>query len=83
MDLARLRKKSIMLPTPGQTEQEYLAEYLFKNKLILKINQKDFSLAEAIEAAGKFTYKEFEEKNHNLLEQAINKLRDSICNSKK
>jgi UDP-N-acetylglucosamine:LPS N-acetylglucosamine transferase len=83
MDLARLRQKSIMVPTPGQTEQEYLAEYLFKKKLILKINQKDFSLAQAIEAAGKFPYKEFEEKNSNLLEEAINKLKDSIYNSKK
>ena len=83
MDLARLRQKSIMTPTPGQTEQEYLAEYLFKKKLVLKINQKDFSLAQAIEAAGKFPYKEFEEKNSNLLEEAINKLKDSIYNSKK
>ena len=83
MDLARLRKKSIMIPTPGQTEQGYLAEYLFKKKLILRIDQKDFSLAEAIEAAGKFPYKEFEEKNYNLLEEAIDKLKDSIYNSKK
>jgi UDP-N-acetylglucosamine transferase subunit ALG13 len=83
MDLARLRQKSIMIPTPGQTEQEYLAEYLFKNKLILKINQKNFSLAEAIEAAGKFPYKEFEEKKYNLLEKAISKLQDSMHGSKK
>lgn len=83
MDLARLRKKSIMIPTPGQTEQEYLAEYLSKNKLILKINQNDFSLAQAIEAAEKFPYKELEEKNYNLLEEAIDKLKDSILNSKK
>ena len=72
-----------MIPTPGQTEQGYLAEYLFKKKLILRIDQKDFSLAEAIEAAGKFPYKEFEEKNYNLLEEAIDKLKDSIYNSKK
>ncbi len=28
MDLAALGKKAILIPTPGQTEQEYLAEYL-------------------------------------------------------
>ncbi|HEY0042059.1 MAG TPA: glycosyltransferase, partial [Flavisolibacter sp.] len=29
MDLAILKKKSILIPTPGQTEQEYLAKHLF------------------------------------------------------
>ena len=30
MDIIALGKKSILIPTPGQTEQEYLANYLFK-----------------------------------------------------
>lgn len=30
MDLARLQKKGILVPTPGQTEQEYLARHLHK-----------------------------------------------------
>ena len=28
MDLVHLKKKAVLIPTPGQTEQEYLAEYL-------------------------------------------------------
>jgi predicted glycosyltransferase len=28
MDLVSLDKKAILIPTPGQTEQEYLAEHM-------------------------------------------------------
>lgn len=35
MDLTVLGKKAILVPTPGQTEQEYLAEYHNKNKLFV------------------------------------------------
>ena len=31
MDLYKLEKNAILVPTPGQTEQEYLAKYLSKN----------------------------------------------------
>ncbi len=36
MDLIKLNKKAILIPTPGQTEQVYLAEY-HKNKEIFEI----------------------------------------------
>ena len=43
MDLAKLEKKAIFIPTPGQTEQEYLA-YNFKNSGICYAqNQSDFN----------------------------------------
>ena len=32
MDLVALGKKAIFIPTPGQTEQEYLAEYFMNKK---------------------------------------------------
>jgi predicted glycosyltransferase involved in capsule biosynthesis len=40
MDMYTLKKSILMIPTPGQTEQEYLAKY-HHNKLhkLLKINQ--------------------------------------------
>ena len=47
MDLAKLGKKAIFIPTPGQTEQEYLAKS-FKQKEICfaqKQNEFDFELA--------------------------------------
>jgi len=44
MDLYLLEKKDIILvPTPGQTEQEYLAKYWFENFGAKMIDQKDIS----------------------------------------
>jgi UDP-N-acetylglucosamine transferase subunit ALG13 len=48
MDLVQLQKKSILIPTPGQTEQEYLARYLSQRKIICSISQKEFSLTGCI-----------------------------------
>ena len=78
MDLARMDKKSILIPTPGQTEQEYLAYYLSEKKVALKINQEDFSLKEIFEVAMKFPFEKFPEENHNLLDDAIKNLSTAI-----
>lgn len=40
MDLAVLGKKALLIPTPGQTEQEYLARY-FANENIFPCQQQD------------------------------------------
>ena len=56
MDLLKLRKRSILIPTPGQTEQEYLARHLHKQKWCLHIDQEKFELEAAIEKAKKFPY---------------------------
>ena len=57
MDIAALGKKSILVATPGQTEQEYLAKYLMQEKFTLCIDQEEFSLVGALEKAGSFDYK--------------------------
>lgn len=44
MDLAKLGKKAFFIPTPGQYEQEYLAEKLMKDKLVPFAKQKDFTI---------------------------------------
>ncbi|WP_104735398.1 glycosyltransferase family protein [Hanstruepera ponticola] len=44
MDFAKLGKKAFFIPTPGQFEQEYLAELLSKNKLVPSCNQDEFSI---------------------------------------
>ena len=49
MDLIKLRKKAILVPTPGQTEQEYLARFLSDNKLFYALNQKDFILEKVLQ----------------------------------
>lgn len=57
MDLAALGKPAILIPTPGQTEQEYLAKYLFEKKHFLTAQQKDYSLSELLEESSTFKYK--------------------------
>lgn len=44
MDLAILHKKAVIVPTPGQTEQEYLAKYLHQEGIFLSQKQSSFSL---------------------------------------
>jgi uncharacterized protein (TIGR00661 family) len=57
MDIVTLGKKSILIPTPGQTEQEYLAKYLSEKQIAFCISQKDFSLKKALQKALGFEYK--------------------------
>ncbi len=44
MDLHKLGKKAFFIPTPGQFEQEYLAQYLGDKKIVPFCNQEDFTL---------------------------------------
>jgi uncharacterized protein (TIGR00661 family) len=56
MDTLSLGKKCILIPTPGQTEQEYLARYLSGKKMVLAMMQKNFSLPEALRQASEFPF---------------------------
>ena len=56
MDLASVRKKSILVPTPGQTEQEYLGRHLLKNNFALTVEQHKFKLNAALHLARSFRY---------------------------
>lgn len=49
MDITSLGKRAIFIPTPGQTEQEYLARYLMSKKIYFSMAQKDFNLIYALE----------------------------------
>ncbi len=42
MDMVSMNKKALLVPTPGQTEQEYLAKYLKMNNLFDFADQKTF-----------------------------------------
>ena len=55
MDLAIIGKNAILIPTPGQTEQEYLAEYLMNKCCFFCQKQSEFSLLKAVEEAKKFS----------------------------
>ena len=53
MDLVRLEKKAVLIATPGQTEQEYLAKYLNDKGIFASIKQEDVSFENIREAAKK------------------------------
>lgn len=57
MDIVKMEKKSIMVPTPGQTEQEYLAKYLEQKQIACVTSQKNLSLNAVLKQAEKFSYK--------------------------
>jgi predicted glycosyltransferase len=48
MDLYFLEKQAIFVPTPWQTEQEYLADQLLRRKISYCISQKEFDLNTAL-----------------------------------
>ncbi len=57
MDIHAVGAKSVLVPTPGQTEQEYLAHYLMKNHFAVSGSQHQFDLFQMIEKAKEFEYK--------------------------
>jgi len=57
MDIAALHKKSILIPTPGQTEQEYLADHLMKKQFACCVDQNSLSLLKNVEEARNFEYR--------------------------
>jgi uncharacterized protein (TIGR00661 family) len=69
MDLIRLRKQAILIPTPGQTEQEYLAERMKKRGLFYSVNQDNMQIQQDIRAAT--FYHPPKEPNTQLLDQLI------------
>jgi len=57
MDFAAIGKDAIFVPTPGQTEQIYLAEYLREKKSFYSVEQKRFQLKEALSESKKYSVK--------------------------
>lgn len=55
MDLAILGKPAVFVPTPGQTEQEYLAAYHQSKHQYYSVPQSDFDLEKSIQASGDYT----------------------------
>lgn len=77
MDLIPLHKKCIFVPTPGQTEQEYLADYLSENNMCISVSQKNFDLVTALKKLEEvnFVFPDFPE---NSLQEIIGKMRISV-----
>lgn len=56
MELIPFKKRLILIPTPGQTEQEYLAKRWQEKGWAIAFDQTNFKLATALEAAADFNY---------------------------
>ncbi len=74
MDIAALQKKSVLIPTPGQTEQEYLAMHLMEQNFALCIPQHKLNLSSAIDLAASFPYQFANYKNESIAEDLIRAL---------
>lgn len=57
MEILSLQKKALIIPTPGQTEQEYLGVFLSMTHLCYTVNQHDLNLALDLPLAEKFEYR--------------------------
>ena len=54
MEIIALQKKAILIPTPGQTEQEYLAKELMRKGYFYSAQQKHFDLCNIFELSKKY-----------------------------
>jgi UDP-N-acetylglucosamine transferase subunit ALG13 len=71
MDLIRLGGHVIFIPTPGQTEQEYLAQRLLQKGIAYSTTQSIFDLPTALEKAKQLNgFTPIKEDSH-LLEEAV------------
>jgi len=71
MDMEVLQCKCIFIPTPGQTEQEYLAESLRTQNTAMVKMQNGFSLAAALKEARTFSFKTGITYKNILLEKVV------------
>ena len=80
MDLERLGKRALFIPTPGQTEQEYLGPYLAAKGWAACVDQRAFSLAQALEMAGNSSpTRERQPEDRSLLAAEIESILSQSC----
>jgi uncharacterized protein (TIGR00661 family) len=83
MDLFALGKKAILVPTPGQAEQEYLASYLKEKKLFYSCDQEHIDLPKTLAAAEIFedikTGFDYETFNEPVIKRWVDQLRTAMA----
>ncbi len=65
MDFVALGKTAIIVPTPGQSEQKYLAEYLSKSGFFVSMTQHNFDLRSGIEQLARLKSRQIQTKRFN------------------
>jgi uncharacterized protein (TIGR00661 family) len=74
MDMASLGKKAIFIPTPGQTEQVYLAKRLREKKIAFSMDQNNFDLELAMQRSSEYMGFPKRTFSHDLLNTSLLKL---------
>lgn len=57
MELMAMRRKMILIPTPGQTEQQYLADYFMQQGWGFASTQDSLDLSATLQAASEYHYR--------------------------
>jgi predicted glycosyltransferase len=84
MDLIRLKKKAVLIPTPGQPEQEYLAKYMQQQQLFPFIAQADVSMQQTINTAENFSYRNpFTDGDFGYYKEVISKQVELLLSTEK
>jgi len=76
MDLSLMERTALLIPTPGQTEQEYLAGYLSDKGWFTAMKQSDLEGDIYIETVAGTKIPSMGEVSRSLLDEAINRLLD-------
>lgn len=75
MDLMRLHKKALLVPTPKQGEQEYLAKYAAQHRYFPSVSQTEFKIDQTIKEIASFNYTfPFNETDFQQYENIIHQL---------
>jgi len=74
MDLAALGKKAIFIPTPGQTEQEYLADTLMKKRVAYSMPQDELNIMTAWQKSKDYSGFTVHQRHDDLLRKALNEI---------
>lgn len=81
MDLTKLSVPGILIPTPGQAEQEYLGSYLTDKKYFLVRSQSTFSISEAIASFRRGGYR-LPEMNFDAFKETLSKTLQKVSHTR-
>lgn len=77
MDLIKLNKNALLIPTPGQTEQEYLAKELSDRKLFFTIHQNG-NIEQGVELFKEMNFEKMPDYDLELYKEKLRLLINSI-----
>ncbi|MFA8450855.1 MAG: glycosyltransferase [Bacteroidales bacterium] len=77
MDFVVLDKKAILIPTPGQTEQEYLSEEFERKNIFPSFSQNNFNLKTAISKLDNYSGIKYQ-KTNKVLETRIQNFKKTL-----